>query len=364
MKHFFIYFITLLFSISCYCATNVIGIAKETNTVTFAELPNDAVIIKVGDKVLTKNDVKQEGMVHLQLRANKEYRKKTNKQDAKYIRMFEKNSFARFISELAIEYAAESNKVVATDKTIQNVTDETVKRFGRDKHKINDLRYMLGQNAWRLDKMIRHTATQKDLTTFLITHPKYEVTAQMITNRLNTIKEYNIKAHAKEKDIYQVASNVWNEVTKDTKQFDSLAKKYSQDENIEYGSEWGDFSITELSKDEAFATLFSMKANEITPPIESDNGIAIVRKDKENYKDESGEVHCVFSRIFFQLPLLASDETEEVIRENYIADETKRRYEVAINPIVKHLESIAEYPYGTNIFRTVSKKEHSHTPKK
>lgn len=324
---------------------------ENTNSTTsvFKALPDDAILVRINEKdILTKDDVQRDLMVNLQLRCNKTNRHRANSADLRFARQFRESAQERFVVENALNCYANEHGIKPTEKNLASASKEIVRKFGRKGHRIPDLKYMLGDDAYRLDRMINNRALYLTIDDTIMSEPKYEVTAQMVDDWKNAVKSRNEMAALTNALIFAHATNVYLQV-KAGLPFEEAAKQFSEDEYIDEGCEWGTFALKDLADEQAlFFAVCALKPGEFTQPIESDNGLAIVRRDSTNFVDGAGQSNCTLSRIFFRLPLYFEELEDEEIIENYQREEHDRRWKETIEKAKEKLK--IEYPHGTNLF--------------
>ena len=134
----------------------------------------------------------------------------------------------------------------------------------------------------------------------------------------------------------------------DAATFEDAAKAYSEDAYLAYGYEWGLFTREQLSDEaEVLKLLPTLKVGDVTPPVESDGGLAILRMDASDDPD-----NVAFSRVFFRLPMFYTQETPAEAR-------TALKEELSRELISETLKDVAsklkiEYPDGTNVFSSAA----------
>ena len=173
------------------------------------------------------------------------------------------------------------------------------------------------------------------------------------------VMKYNAMAEATNVLVWARASNVWERV-KGGADFKNLAKAFTEDVSAQdEGGEWGIYTLGELEKEEEgelAQLLSSMKVGDTAPPVESDNGVAVVRID--NITDEYGVpipagkrpfgAHYELSRIYFQLAqtyeIPSKGECEKEVQQYLEANSFKVFVEGLINGVT------VEYPCGRKVF--------------
>ena len=117
--------------------------------------------------------------------------------------------------------------------------------------------------------------------------------------------------------VYAKATNVWNKISSREITFEEAADDYSEAEVLEEGGEWGRFSFENLrGENELIEAIRKSSPGDVTPPVECDNGLAII-KVLEVPTGDSGTYRL--ARVFFKLPLSwevpTREDAENVLRQ-------------------------------------------------
>lgn len=317
---------------------------------------NNPVVIRIDGKSLTKRDVIRNGKVMLTLNLNKARRTKLGKRDWAYLSRYCRDTAEREIGRAAVKRYLDERGLTPPTNLIATTTRDFTRRYGikskklKRWHTIDDLKFMIGKkSAFRVDEELQARIDYATATNDMIrSHAEaVAVTDDAVRKRLDIIRDYNFRAQATNACTYAKATNVWREVTAETNRFEALAKDVSEDEYIANGCDWGLFSMTQLAEETALLKLLpTMKPGDITPPIESDGGLAVVRLDET---DSQGNL--AFSRIFFRLPMFYDEETPETAR----AEIRRQNERELVSKILKDFAAKLkiDYPDGTNVFGDV-----------
>ena len=134
----------------------------------------------------------------------------------------------------------------------------------------------------------------------------------------------------------------------DAATFEDAAKAYSEDAYLAYGCEWGLFTREQLSDEaEVLKLLPTLKVGDVTPPVESDGGLAILRMDASDDPD-----NVAFSRVFFRLPMFYTQETTAEARTALKEELSRERISETLKDVASKLK--IEYPDGTNVFSSAA----------
>lgn len=316
----------------------------------FEALPKSAVVISVDGKGLTKADVLHRAKVFMTLSMNKSRRTRIGRSEQRIFRSMCANGQDAFLDKLIAQRYAVEHKVQTTTDLVSRVTRKIERQYGvRSKklnrwHNLGDLKYMLGRNAPILDEEVRIRAEYIAVTNHMLTTHPPVVADEMITNRLQLIRTLNARAAQTNALVYARATNIWQRIAKKELTFEQAATNFSEDAYLDMGCEWGSFSRDQLAEDPAVLEILpTLKVGDVTAPLPSDCGLAILRLDEI----EDGKTFT-FSRVFFRLPIFYEVETREQAHEALLASETKKVIDREFATVRERMK--IEYPSGTNLF--------------
>lgn len=123
--------------------------------------------------------------------------------------------------------------------------------------------------------------------------------------------------------VYAQATNVYLKIKSGRLLFEEAVEDYSEAEEATSDGAWNEFLLSELRDEAELVKLLpGMSPGDITPPIESDNGLAILKLSSTGeFTGKDGEKQPTYrlARIFFRLPLFyekpAREELEKAILE-------------------------------------------------
>lgn len=310
---------------------------------------NDFIAVRIDGKNLTRRDIVRNGKVVLQLNLNKLRKTKVQKREIKAMERYCKAAVSKEIARTAVARYVSDRKLSIPTNTVKSVTRRFERQYGaysrklKRRHNINDLKYMLGKNAFRADEMIREMALYEVMTNDVVQSAGIVITDEMVKERQELIKRVNVRAAATNAYVFAKATNVWRKIVAKELTFEEAASKFSEDEYIQNGCEWGCFTRDQLDgEDGVLALLPTIKTGDITPPIESDGGLAILRKDE----DDNNKTYS-FSRVFFRLPYFYDEETPKQARAALREQKTTELIRAAMKENIDKLK--IEYPNGTNL---------------
>lgn len=316
----------------------------------FQIIPRTNAIVRIDGRDITKRDVERDAKMFMTLRMNKARRMKVSPTDRDFFRTYCKRADQVEISDACYAAYARAHGLTNSVEVIARITKQFEKRYGayskklKRHHTLNDLKYMFGRNASRLDALINSAAMHQTVTNHILSTNPVVITDDMIKDRISEIANANKSREATNAWVYAHATNVWHEIANRKLTFEQAATNYSQDAYLSMGCEWGTFSRESLSDEKALLDLLpTLKRGDITPPIESDCGLAILRIDEI---DENGSY--TFSRVFFRLPVLFDLETAEQARSYLIKESEQKRIRSELDAVRAKMK--IEYPSGTNLF--------------
>ena len=313
-----------------------------------------SVVVCIDGQPLTRRDVVRNGKVMLTLNMNKMRRTKIGKKDWEYLSRYCAEAAKREVGRAAVRRYLADHRLTPDSNVVARLTRAFVRRYGvkskklKRWHTVDDLKYMLGTNAFRVDAEIRDRVDYATVTNAILAANPVVVTEPMVQKRLKEIADYNARAEATNAVVFARATNVWQKIVGKEITFEDAAKAYSEDAYLAYGYEWGLFTREQLSDEaEVLKLLPTLKVGDVTPPVESDGGLAILRMDASDDPD-----NVAFSRVFFRLPMFYTQETPAEAR-------TALKEELSRELISETLKDVAsklkiEYPDGTNVFSSAA----------
>lgn len=316
---------------------------------TFQGLDRRAVIVRIDGKDVTKGDVLREAKVFVTLNMNKKRRTKMQRNENAFFRRWCVEGADLAVNRAVVGRYAREHGLANSTNLLNQVTRQIERRYGvkskklKRWHSFNDLKFMLGKNASLLDAEVSARATYQTVTNHIVSANPIIITPEMIAKRISSIERYNQRMAGTNALVYARATNVWRRIVAKELTFEQAATNYSEDVYIADGCEWGTFGSDQLADDPAVLKMLpTLKVGDITPPVESDGGLAIVRLD------EILEKKYTFSRVFFRLPVFFDLETSDQARCRLREDATQALIKRELDA-TKAMMRI-EYPNGTNLF--------------
>ena len=313
-----------------------------------------SIVVCIDGQALTRRDVVRNGKVMLTLNMNKMRRTKIGKKDWEYLTRYCSEAAKREVGRAAVRRYLADHRLTPDSNVVARLTRAFARRYGvkskklKRWHTVDDLKYMLGTNAFRVDAEIRDRVDYATVTNAILTANPVVVTEPMVQKRLKEIADYNARAEATNAVVFARATNVWQKIAGKEITFEDAAKTYSEDAYLAYGCEWGLFTREQLSDEaEVLKLLPTLKVGDVTPPVESDGGLAILRMDASDDPD-----NVAFSRVFFRLPMFYTQETPAEARAALKEELARERISETLKDMASKLK--IEYPDGTNVFSSAA----------
>ena len=160
-------------------------------------------------------------------------------------------------------------------------------------------------------------------------------------------RDYNKRAAATNDWTFAHATNVWREIQGGLA-FEDAVQRYSTAEGDSDAGEWGDFPLNYFKDDPALRAVVSeLDPGQITPPIEGDNGLMILRLDDKRVEAD-GETVLTLSRVFFHLPEFYPELDDATFAAQIREARQNRYFTDFVTDLSK--KSLTTYPNGEEIF--------------
>lgn len=209
--------------------------------------------------------------------------------------------------------------------------------------------------AGTIDEFVKEFAEEKEtlkgmierdrlFEAFYASDPKYNVTGEdvaaylsAVSNQVEELSKYNESVCRKGKSIRQKLS--------DGSAWDAVAAEYSEDkleggDNEGYCREWETFIPKDFYLKEVGNAVASLKKGDITEPLDTDEGLLIVRVN-----DVQGDLYTC-SRILLRMALVPPIPSAKEARERIRMDRCVEMQKKVLARAWKNLK--IEYPMGTN----------------
>lgn len=310
-------------------STEIVGDKAEDNKVD----ASDETLVTVGTASLTRNQV--EKMAQLRAKMAKLSRRNISSGQLDRIAQRAKKEAVPFFVQSRVYSDYLSSCGVTVD---QSELDEykasmaksyKAKDFGEIKTGLTD------EEVAMLEDQILGLLSVKKAKATIVEKADIHISDEEIDEFIAKVDRMNAISAATNAVVYAHATNVWQKIASQETTFEEAVEDFSEDESPDEGGEWGRFSLENL-RDEATLVewLLKLTPGAVTPPIECDNGLAIIKllepptADNPTYR---------VARVFFRLPL----SWEQLTREDALEVLTKRAENAAIKNTFEELASKA-----------------------
>jgi len=313
--------------------------ALAWNPILYEALPHNAVLIDVGGVELTKDALEREVLI-----AQKVGDKRIKQtMDANRLRQ---RIVKRFPYEAMMLQYTRENDIYVSESTIKSKILELARRQGNPNERFaTSFLKSLGEGN---DKVLRDSIRRQY---------SVEVAEQNVRSNVTAVSDADIAKYRadmlarNEKMIplrdksYQTATNLWLEIVAKTN-FDAKVQEYVEERDHIHGDpEWGSFTMDFFNDNPAFQeTLRGMAVGDITPPINLDNGIMIVKLAGREEGDGTRATRYDLASLFIAIPYVWDPQPDDVLRETLWKERGDRTWEDLQKSLVE--KANITYPSG------------------
>ena len=236
-----------------------------------------------------------------------------------------------FVHEVVFDEFARAENLKIDREAIEKAQKNLMMGF-RSRMTYEDLRRKVGPLAKALDEFVRLQATEAAVRQCILSKNPLELPPNYANEQIKRIKAYNANMALTNALVFARATNVWEKL-KNGADFKKMARQFSElPQEAKEGGEWGTLGIQQLEPDEDLVKWAQkLQPGEFSPPIEGDNGLMILKLDSKRGED------CVFSRIYFKLPMFHDLVNEEMI----VKMKRQKHEETVLNREIKALVKAA-----------------------
>ena len=275
----------------------------------------DVVLVTVGKESLTLDSV--EKMAHLRVKLEMLRAPNMRSEQRERLRQKAKSEAVPFFVQSCLysAYLAESGMAIPSSER-DNYKAKMAGTF-----KTKDFNALSGKltegEAALLAKQIDGVLAIKEAKKRIIAQTGIIVSEKEKDDFIAKVIRMNALSAATNAAVYARATNVWNKISSREISFEEAAADYSEAEVSEEGGEWGRFSFDNLrGEDELIEAIRKSSPGDVTPPVECDNGLAIIKVLDVPTGDDST---YRLARVFFRLPLAwevpTREDAENVLRQ-------------------------------------------------
>lgn len=229
---------------------------------------------------------------------------------------------------------------VAAEKGFSATAAEATARLRRISPKVDSLPQDLRSAAESV--AMREILCEKTVRA-LETNVSIQVSAEEVSSLARQVAEYARIVEATNNLIHARATNIWRQLCKGA-DFHALANAYTEDQNGCTNGEWGSFPLSALSDSPSLRSLVErLKVGEITPPVEGDGGLLIVRLKRLDA--ETSPACYDLERIFLRLPEDPPPHDRESIAKSLAEEKRKKSLSEKLREIHRQTH-VTRFPPG------------------
>lgn len=317
-----------------------------------SSLSNESVLMRCGTNELTKGEMDRV----IDLRVKMLQMSVQNGQKIKRSEAFESRMLAAlpvvFPRECAIADFAATNGIDVGDGELKLMRSRAMQ--GAKQRFITwtaFLKKFTKQERELLEERVRIEALQECVRKWHVKNKPAKLSDEEIARFRKRQREYNDMAAATNRLVFANATNVWKSL-KAGLAFDEAVRSSSTLEDNSENGEWGDFQLDYFKDEpEVRSAIEALDVGGFTLPIESDNGLAIIRLD--NKHTENGMIVYSLSRIFFHLPEFYPELDDAEFAKELREARQDRLFNEFLTELAKKLP--VTYPNGEKIFEEANR---------
>lgn len=275
-------------------------------------------VVTVGSHVLT-DEMVQTRVLFMEKMMLRKKPKATETERGKYRKMLT-DTYPRFFVQDSVlnDYAVTNGLVVSENRIATNRVNVFSAYRRKGEKTYDDMLKALGDAGAELERQVRSEALAVEVKEHIIKSNPTNIPPSYADEVIANIEENNRAMKLTNDVLFATATNVWRRLQKG-ENFARLAAEFTQIEaEKEDGGYWGQFDAQLLDHEPQVLRFGrTAKPGELTPPIEADNGLMILRFNSRE-KDDAGVMQFSFSRIFFMLPeFYVPAPKDEIIKAAY-----------------------------------------------
>ena len=298
-----------------------------------AAKPTSDILLKVGEHELSRKDA--DAIVDLQLKMSR---------NPKRARPAIVRTFAdKFKVDCVFIDYAKKHEISVSDEELE----KAVSRLVRQKRLTDGEKSLLRQ-------MVRRELIAKQVHKVFLKATQVAVPASEVQERQRIRVDFNVRAAATNAIVYARATNCWQQIVGGKLTFVEAAEKFDETEerNRLEDAVWGEFALKAFAEEEErelVGWLRKMEVGDVTPPVEGDNGLVVVKLlGYGEEKSDGGERTYRLARIFFRLHEVWEPQTDEEMAADLKSIAERERWQKFLS---RELESVKiEFPAGAEAF--------------
>lgn len=255
---------------------------------------------------------------------------------------------------------AEANGIIPPQEKINEATKALLKSLRKSYSNMSDIADAIGGDAGKLFLSIPYTDAQNAMSRQSVTTNDLDnVSENEIKRRIDFVKRFDANAEAMNKLSRERLMEVKKRVLAGADIVEE-AKNITDSIFPEYAKKWGTFEIQEFPpEEELHKWLLSAKPGEISDPLDTEDGIAIVKLvEKSKGKAPPGapipDVYCLVRCTVKACEKMKYQNPEEMKEQLLL---WKRQDAQKALGVMLTEKAIIEYPNGTNLFNRIIQEE-------
>jgi len=331
---------------------------------SYGKLTNEAKLAVLNGVSYTKAEADRDMAISLSLSVLKYGEKLTDEQKVRLIANVRNELLKKWVFRRAMLDEAKKRNVELTEEELNEYKKRMVVEFrksqkdGMRKIRFSDFRIAVGpKNATAFENRVREDALIKKVRNVIRQEFVKPVREADLADYRKRIADINAEASATNAAAWRAAQKAYKSISSGM-DYDVVGAKIAEiHEHASYDREWYAPTPKDLEGEtNLLARLPKMKVGEVTPPIECDNGIGIIRLNAIITKDSKGkeiEPAYALSRIDFELAETCKEgENDEEARKSIERFKAEAGFKEAMVAIRDGL--VVEYPHGEDITKFVS----------
>ena len=255
---------------------------------------------------------------------------------------------------------AEANGIIPPQEKINEARKALLKSLRKSYSNMSDIADAIGGDAGKLFLSIPYTDAQNAMSRQSVTTNDLDnVSENEIKRRIDFVKRFDANAEAMNKLSRERLMEVKKRVLAGADIVEE-AKNITDSIFPEYAKKWGTFEIQEFPpEEELHKWLLSAKPGEISDPLDTEDGIAIVKLvEKSKGKAPPGapipDVYCLVRCTVKACEKMKYQNPEEMKEQLLL---WKRQDAQKALGVMLTEKAIIEYPNGTNLFNRIIQEE-------
>ena len=332
----------------------VCGCGDGGKTVNYRDLYVKDALVEVNGRTLTKAVVERDVKFRVALEAHRN-RRMTVTQAQDLEKALYRSVVENFVRKQAYHSLARELRIGATAEDLEKTRARFIRSYVGNRQKWESFLKKFDKDlAGGLSEELAFEALKAKVDEVLSKKLTTPATPDEIEKTAENCRQYNRRARKIEAETYRAATNLWKSIAADkaTNAFELAVAAYGTGhDHVSTDANWGPLTETALADEEAIRALLpSLKVGDMTPPVEGDNGLVILKLLRTD-TFSSGlkqERQYTFEKIFFELPQFAEAASAAEIGRQLSEKRAQEAARSAVEARIKALK--VRYPKGKVVF--------------